>query len=101
MLRDEGEVLDELVDEVAGSGRGEIELARAARAAAGAARLVVPAARRRRRRRAAPGVGAPGGRVAALPERGTVELDIGDGVRAVAEYGVLRFERLDASAGRG
>ncbi len=30
--------------------------------------------------------------MAALSERGTAELDVGAGVRAVAEYGVLRFE---------
>jgi tRNA(Ile)-lysidine synthase len=34
--------------------------------------------------------------VAALTDRGTAMLDIGGGVRAVAEYGRLRVERLDA-----
>ena len=44
--------------------------------------------------------------IAALSDRGTAMLDIGNGLRAVAEYGVLRFEplggpsRVAARAGR-
>jgi tRNA(Ile)-lysidine synthase len=41
----------------------------------------------------APGASRRAQELAALSDRGTAQLDLGGGVRAVAEYGVLRFER--------
>jgi len=38
--------------------------------------------------------------VTSLSDRGTVELHVGAGVRAIAEYGVVRFERLGTSEQR-
>ncbi len=100
VLRDEGVVLDGLVDDVL-EGRGEIELARLRELPPALARLVVQRLADAAAGGIAPGVGRRLGDVTALPDRGTVERDVGAGVRAVAEYGVVRFERLDASAGAG
>jgi tRNA(Ile)-lysidine synthase len=96
VLRAEGAVLDSLVDDALAGGR-EIELARL-RALPPALRALVV---QRLADQAAPGGLAPGvarraADVTALSDRGTVSLDIGCGVRAVAEYGVLRFEALSA-----
>ena len=43
----------------------------------------------------APGAASRAGEIAALGDQGTALLDVGNGLRAVAEYGELRFERLD------
>jgi tRNA(Ile)-lysidine synthase len=96
VLSDEGAVLDGLVDDVL-QGRSEIELVRLRGLPRAVGRLVV----QRLADEAAGGIAAGAARrlddVTALPDRGTVELDIGSGVRAVAVYGVLCFERLIAS----
>jgi tRNA(Ile)-lysidine synthase len=92
MLRDEGEVLDGLV-EAELQGRAEIRLRRLAALPAGVGRLVV--------QRLADGVGGrptPGAArrledILALRESGTAHLDLPGGVRASVVEGVLRFDR--------
>ncbi len=97
VLRGEAAVLDALVDEVLdGTGR-RVELRWLRELAPALQALVVqrladaaaPAG-------LAPGVARRAGELARLDDRGTVQLDVGAGVRAVAEYGVLRFEPLSA-----
>jgi tRNA(Ile)-lysidine synthase len=92
VLRGEAAVLDALVDEVVGP-RGTIELARLRELPEALQALVVQRLADVAAHEAlAPGVGRRAAEIAALSERGTVELHVGAGVRAVAEYGVLRFE---------
>jgi tRNA(Ile)-lysidine synthase len=91
ILRDEAAVLDSLVDDVL-RGRREIELARLRELPASLRRLVVQRLADLAAARPAPGVAARADELAALRDRGTVSLDLGAGVRAVSEYGVLRFE---------
>ena len=97
ILADEGAVLDGLVDEAV-RGHGEIGLARLRELPRALARLVVQRLADDAAGGIAPGVARRLDEVTALPDRGTVELDVGSGVRAVAEYGVVRFERLAAGA---
>jgi tRNA(Ile)-lysidine synthase len=92
ILRDEAVVLDSLLDEILDGGR-EIELARLRALPGALARLVVQRLADLAAGRPAPGIAARAGEVAALREQGTSTLDLGSGVRAVAEYGVLRLER--------
>jgi tRNA(Ile)-lysidine synthase len=92
-LRLEGEVLDELVDAALAPG-GTIDLARLRALPPALARLVV--------QRLADDALGPGGvaagasrfaeAVAALSDRGTAQLDLGHGLRAISEYGVLRVD---------
>jgi tRNA(Ile)-lysidine synthase len=96
LLHAEGAVLDALVDDALGGAR-TIDLARLRALPPALQGLVV----QRLADQAAPGGLAPGmarraPEIAALSERGTVALDVGAGVRAVAEYGVLRFEARSA-----
>jgi tRNA(Ile)-lysidine synthase len=96
LLRDEAEVLDSLVDaELAASGgdRGTIELARLAELPPALRRLVVQRLADRAAGRPVPGAANHADEVAALRRTGTAALDLGRGVRAVAERGVLRAER--------
>jgi tRNA(Ile)-lysidine synthase len=92
ILRDEAEVLDALVDQILGAGvtvstlRGLPDALR---------RLVVQRLADESAGGFAPGAGGRADEVAALSERGTAMLDIGCGLRAVAEYGQLRIEPLD------
>ena len=95
ILRDEGAVLDAMVDEVV-LGRRTIELARLRELPVALRRLVVQRLADAAAGELAPGAARRAEEVAGLSERGTKMLDIGSGVRAVAEYGVLRFERLAA-----
>lgn len=94
ILRDEGDVLDALVDSVIEDRRDGVqvvELARLRELPPALTRLVV----QRLADRAAgiaPGAARRADEIAALSDQGTVQLDIGNRVRAVAEYGVLRFE---------
>jgi tRNA(Ile)-lysidine synthase len=91
VLRAEGAVLDGLVDEVLG-GREALELA-GLRSLPGALQaLVVQRMADAAAGGFAPGVARRAAEVAALRDQGTAELDVGAGVRAVAEYGILRFE---------
>jgi tRNA(Ile)-lysidine synthase len=97
VLRDEAEVLDALVDEVL-DGEGSLSL-RTLRGLPGALRrLVVQRLADEAAGRVAAGVGRRADEVAALSDRGTAMLDVGQGLRAVVEYGRLRFERLDRPA---
>ena len=91
ILREEGEVLDALVDEVLGGG-DRVSLAALRALPAALRRLVVQRLADHAAGGFAPGAGGRADEIAALGDRGTVMLDVGNGVRAVAEYGKLRFE---------
>lgn len=97
LLRDEAEVLDELVaaeiDGGNGLARGTIELDRLAELPPALRRLVVQQLADRAAGRPVPGAARHAEEVAALRRTGTAMLDLGGGVRAVAERGVLRAER--------
>ncbi|HEY2161623.1 MAG TPA: tRNA lysidine(34) synthetase TilS [Solirubrobacteraceae bacterium] len=92
VLRDEGAVLDALVDEALG-GRAEIELSELRALPAALQRLVVQRLADGAADGPAAGVAPRTGEVSALPERGSAMLDLPSGVRAVAQDGVLCFER--------
>ncbi len=97
LLRDEAEVLDALVDaEVDGSGstaRGTISLARLAELAPALRRLVVQRLADGAAGQPVPGAARFAEQVTGLRRTGTAKLDLGGGVRAVVERGVLRAER--------
>jgi tRNA(Ile)-lysidine synthase len=97
LLRDEAEVLDELVaaelDGENGSPRGTIELSRLAELPPALRRLVVQRLADRAAGRPVAGAARHAEEVAALRRTGTAMLDLGGGVRAVAERGTLRAER--------
>ena len=97
LLRDEAEVLDDLVraeiDGSNGSPRGTIELARLAALPPALRRLVVQQLADRAAGRPVPGAARHADEVAALRRTGTAMLDLGGGVRAIVERGVLRAER--------
>jgi tRNA(Ile)-lysidine synthase len=97
ILREEGAVLDSLVDEVL-EGRREVGLERLRALPPALRRLVVQRLADLAAGGPAPGTARRAERVAALSERGTVQLEIGNGLRAVAEYGQLRVERLGAGS---
>jgi tRNA(Ile)-lysidine synthase len=92
ILREEADVLEELVDSVLGA-RRELSLARLRELPPALRRLVV----QRLADGAAGGPAAGAGRraedVAAMSDRGTAALDLPHGVRALADHGVLRFGR--------
>jgi tRNA(Ile)-lysidine synthase len=95
-LRDEAEVLDSLVDSelgTNGSERSTIELSRLAELPPALRRLVVQRLADRAAGRPVPGAANHADQVAALRRTGTAMLDLGGGVRAVAERGVLHAER--------
>jgi tRNA(Ile)-lysidine synthase len=91
-LRDEAALLDSLVDGVL-DGRHQLELSRLRELPDALARLVVQRLADEAAGGLAPGAARRAHDVARLSDRGTVELDLGSGVRAVAEYGTVRFER--------
>jgi tRNA(Ile)-lysidine synthase len=97
LLRDEAEVLDGLVDaELDGSNgqpRNTIELARLAELPPALRRLVVQQLADRAAGRPVAGAARHAEEVAALRRTGTAMLDLGGGVRAIAERGILRAER--------
>jgi tRNA(Ile)-lysidine synthase len=97
LLRDEAEVLDGLVDaELDGSGdspRGTIALERMAALHPALRRLVLQRLADRAAGRPAPGAARFAEQVTGLRRTGTAMLDLGGGVRAVVEAGVLRAER--------
>ncbi len=97
-LRDEAAVLESLVDGVLGGGH-QLELSRLRELPEALARLVVQRLADEAAGGLAPGAARRASDVAALSDRGTVELDLGSGVRAVAEYGTVRFERRARRAG--
>jgi tRNA(Ile)-lysidine synthase len=96
LLRDEAEVLDSLVDAelgANGSERGTIELDRLAELPSSLRRLVVQRLADRAAGRPVPGAANHADQVAALRRTGIAMLDLGSGVRAVVERGVLHAER--------
>jgi tRNA(Ile)-lysidine synthase len=98
LLREEAAVLDEVLTTTLG-GRSQIALAELGRLPAALARLVVVRLAEDAGGVLVPGVGARVDELRALaPRGGSAELDVGGGVRAIVEYGVLRFERREATA---
>ncbi len=97
LLRDEAEVLDALVaaelDGSNGSPRNAIELERLAELPLALRRLVVQQLADRAAGRPVAGAARHAEEVAALRRTGTAMLDLGGGVRAIAERGILRAER--------
>jgi len=96
LLRDEAEVLDSLVDAelgANGSECGTIELSRLAELSPPLRRLVVQRLADRAAGRPVPGAANHAEEVAALRRTGKAMLDLGGGVRAVVERGVLHAER--------
>jgi tRNA(Ile)-lysidine synthase len=97
LLRDEAEVLDALVDaELDGSGatpRGTISLQRLSELPLALQRLVLQRLADTAAGRPVPGATRFAAQVAGLRRTGSAQLDLGGGVRAVVESGVLRAER--------
>jgi len=97
LLRDEAEVLDALVDaEVDGSGgaaRGTIALERLAELPPALRRLVLQRLADGAAGRPVPGAARFAEQVSGLRRTGIARLDLGGGVRAVVERGVLHAER--------
>lgn len=97
LLRDEAEILDGLVaaelDSSNGSPRGAIALDRLAELPPALRRLVVQQLADRAAGRPVAGAARHADEVAALRRTGTAMLDLGGGVRAIAERGILRAER--------
>ncbi len=97
LLRDEAEVLDPLVEaELDGSGdapRGAIALERLAELPPALRRLVLQRLADGAAGRPVPGAARFAEQVAGLRRTGRAMLDLGGGVRAVVEAGVLRAER--------
>ena len=91
ILREEAAVLDVLVDHAL-AGRDRIELARLRELEPALARLVVQRLADDAAAGPAPGVARRADEVAAMSDRGSVQLDVGGGVTAIAEYGVVHFE---------
>jgi tRNA(Ile)-lysidine synthase len=97
LLRDEGELLDELVKTELRGGegqrRGTIPLERFAELHPALRRLVLQRLADAAAGRPVPGAARFADQVAGLRRTGTAMLDLGSGVRAVVEVGVLRTER--------
>ena len=93
ILRDEAAVLDELVDQAL-AGEHTIPLRRLRGLPGALRRLVVQRLADEAAGGLAPGAARRTDEIGALGERGTAQLEVGAGVRAVVEYGVLRFESL-------
>ena len=91
ILREEAAVLGALVDEVL-ERRDRVALSRLREVGPALARLVVQRLADDAAGGPAPGVARRAAEILALDEHGTVQLDTGGGVVAIAEYGVLRFE---------
>jgi tRNA(Ile)-lysidine synthase len=90
-LRDEAAALDAVVDEALGDA-SRIELGRLRQLAPALRRLVIQRLADDAAGGLAPGAARRADELLALSEQGTASLDIGNGVRAVVEYGLLRFE---------
>jgi tRNA(Ile)-lysidine synthase len=97
ILRDEAAVLDAAVDSVL-EGRREIPLARLRELPPALRALVVQRLADGAAGAPAPGASRRAEEVAAMPEQGRAALDLPHGVRAVAERGMVRFERTPALA---
>ena len=92
ILREEAEVLDQLVQDALG-GAGKLSLARLRELPLPVARLVVQRLADEAAGRPAPGTARRVQELLALPDRGRAALDLPHGVRAITERGVLRFVR--------
>jgi tRNA(Ile)-lysidine synthase len=93
ILRAEADVLEEVLATELG-GRAEIEIARLAALPPALARLAVIRLAEDAAGEPVAGVGGRGAELIALASAGgSAQLDVGGGVRAVVEYGVLRFAR--------
>jgi tRNA(Ile)-lysidine synthase len=98
LLRDEAAVLDELVAGVL-VGRDRILVSRLAELSPALGRLVVIRLAEDAAGRLVPAVGGRVAELLGLARRGgSAELDVGGGVRAVVEYGVLRFAAVRPQA---
>jgi tRNA(Ile)-lysidine synthase len=97
LLRDEAEVLDALVaaelDGSGGTDRGKISMQRLGELHPALRRLVVQRLADSAAGRPVPGAARHAEEVTGLRRTGTAMLDLGGGVRAVVERGVLRAER--------
>ena len=104
LLRDEAEVLDALVaaeiDGSKGTGRSTIALERLAALPPALRRLIVQRLADSAAGRPVAGAARHADEVAALRRTGSSMLDLGSGVRAVAERGVLRAEHRPTSRTR-
>ncbi len=98
ILREDGEVLDALVDEVLGQ-EASVSLSVLRSLPSALRRLVVQRMADDAAGGFAPGAGGRAGEIAALSDHGTATLDVGNGLRAIAEYGALRFEPLGTGSG--
>jgi tRNA(Ile)-lysidine synthase len=96
LLRNEAAVLDALVDQLL-AGRQAIGLRTLRELPLALRRLVVQRLADAAAGELAPGVARRADEVAGLGDEGTAMLDVGHGLRAVAEYGTVRFERLSAA----
>jgi tRNA(Ile)-lysidine synthase len=99
LLRDEAEVLDAAVEEALAGGPGRrntIELSRLAELHPALRRLVVQRLADAAAGRPVAGAARHAEEVVALRRTGVAMLDLGGGVRAIVERGVLRAERPDA-----
>jgi tRNA(Ile)-lysidine synthase len=92
ILRAEGDVLDELVDDALG-GQDQISLARLRELPPALRRLVVQRLADQAAGAPAPGAARRADEVASLADTGTAALDLPHGVRATARGGVLTFGR--------
>jgi tRNA(Ile)-lysidine synthase len=92
LLRDEAEVLDAAVDATLAGARS-IALERLRALPAALRRLVVQRLADDAAGAPAPSAARRADDIAAMRSEGTAELDVGGGVRAAAEYGIVRFER--------
>jgi tRNA(Ile)-lysidine synthase len=101
LLREEAAVLDEVVA-TALAGRSRITVDALGRLPPALARLVVVRLAEDAGGALIPGVGTRVEELRRLaPHGGSAELDVGGGVRAIVEYGVLRFECGSASSAPG
>jgi tRNA(Ile)-lysidine synthase len=101
LLREEAAVLDAALAAVL-AGRAEIPLTELADLEPALARLAVVRLAEDAGGTLVPGVGARVRELLALaPRGGSAVLDVGGGVRAVVEYGVLRFEQTAVADGAG
>lgn len=89
LLREEAEALDELVSATVEGDR--VELARLRALGPALRRLVLTRLAETAAGRPVPEAGRRAEEIGALSPRGTARIDIGHGVQAVAEYGVVRF----------
>jgi tRNA(Ile)-lysidine synthase len=99
LLREEAEALDELVAATVDGGR--VELARLRGLGPALRRLVLQRLAEEAAGEPVPAAGRRAGEILALSDRGSSSLDLGGGLRAVAEYGAVRFTGAAAAPAAG